>query len=226
MVARSRARVLSWVACLLLLSSSAPAHIDLLYPEPRTSGRFSADVLDVGPCGSGGLPRAERVSVFRPGETVSVAWDAFITHPGYFRLSFDVDGDDSFSARPSMPGNPALDDPTRLPPNEGEIILDYVEDRAGALDHVEHEVTLPGEPCQSCTLQLIQFAYGLPLREATYHQCADIVLEGEPIEPPRSPQGACAIACRVPGAGRPGAALALALLSLLALRRRSLPAPV
>lgn len=167
----------------LLLGSPSQAHIDLLSPSPRASGKPDS-YLNESPCGQRVTGRvAEKVSVFRPGETITVAWDVYVRHPSYFRIAFDLDGADSFSDRSSLPAEPERDDPGQLMAAEGELILDLVEDRAGQLGHVEREVTLPAEACDDCTLQLIQFTYGLPLRDATYYQCADIVLEGEVVEP-------------------------------------------
>jgi hypothetical protein len=182
---RHRALGMTAAACCgVLVSSTSLAHINLLSPPPRQSG-FPDSSLDEGPCGQRNPGRvSEQVSVFRPGETITVAWEVYVQHSSYFRLSFDADGDDSFSERSSAPADPARDDPTRLLPGEGELILEYVMDRAGELAGLEVSVTLPTEPCDNCTLQLIQFSYELPLQEATYYQCADLTLEGEPVEPP------------------------------------------
>jgi hypothetical protein len=169
--------------------SSARAHIDLIAPTARVSGKPDT-TLGVRPCGERDEERAEdKVSVFRPGETIDVVWDVYVQHVSYFRIAFDADGDDSFSARASLPSDPASDDPTLLPAGDGETILAYVVDRDGDIDHVEQRVTLPNVSCERCTLQLIQFNYGLPIRDATYHQCADLVLEGLPVVASEAPEG-------------------------------------
>jgi BIM1-like copper acquisition factor len=167
----------------LLFGVSSSAHIDLLSPPPRVGG-FPDSNLRQRPCGQRTTGRvADKVSVFRPGEVLSVTWDVYVQHSSYFRLAFDLDGADSFSDRPAAPAKAEQDDPTLLPAGEGEFILGYIEDKAGQLDHVEHDVILPSRACDNCTLQLIQFSYGLPIEQATYYQCADIVLEGEPVPP-------------------------------------------
>ncbi len=184
MRARQHTVAFSIALCCGSLSSSASlAHIDLLSPQPRASGRPGSN-LDTGPCGQRSPVRvADKVSAFRPGETITVTWDAYVQHPSYFRLAFDLEGDDSFSERSSAPADPARDDPTELLPGEEELILDYVVDHAGELEHVEHPITLPREACVNCTLQLTQFIYDVPLRDAVYYQCVDMVLEGDPVEP-------------------------------------------
>jgi len=171
--APSRALLMS----VALATPAAHAHIDLLEPPARVSGRPDSMLLR-GPCGQRQNERdEERVSVFRAGQSIDVVWDAYVQHVSYFRIAFDPDGDDSFSTRPSSPRDASADDPTLLPAGGGEIILDYVLDPTGDVEHVERSVTLPDIECERCTLQLTQFTYGLPLDDAIYYQCADLVLE-------------------------------------------------
>jgi hypothetical protein len=186
----------------LALGAPSAAHIDLLSPPPRVGGAPDSN-LDESPCGQRVNARTgDKLSVFRPGQSIVVAWDVYVQHPSYFRLAFDVTGDDSFSERSSLPADPELDQPSQLPPGPGELILAYVEDPDGQRDYVEQRVTLPAQPCSDCTLQLTQFVYDLPLRDATYYQCADIVLEGEPVEPEDA--GATGSGAAPDGAAQPG----------------------
>ncbi|HTV20267.1 MAG TPA: SCE4755 family polysaccharide monooxygenase-like protein [Polyangiaceae bacterium] len=170
----ARASLLAGVA---LMAAPARAHINLLEPAARAPGRPDTR-LRREPCGQiPNMRREDGVSVFRPGETITVAWEVYVQHQSYFRLSFDADGDDSFSTRPSSPSDFEADDLTQLEPGEGEFILDYMKDLAGDVDGVERSVTLPDLECDRCTLQLTQFTYGLPVSEAIYYQCADLVLD-------------------------------------------------
>jgi hypothetical protein len=173
------------------LSASSHAHIDLLSPSPRASGIPDSYLLR-GPCGqrsNGRVP--DKVTTFRPGETIDVEWDVYVQHVSYFRISFDADGDDSFSSRSSAPLSPRDDDLSQLPAGDGELILGYVPDPGAQRDHIEERITLPNVQCDSCTLQLTQFTYGLPVKDAVYYQCADLVLAGELMDlpPPSSPSG-------------------------------------
>jgi hypothetical protein len=181
MTRRSAAVALVVLAAGISASGQSRAHIDLLSPPPRASGFPDSNLLR-GPCGQrtdGRVPA--KVSTFRPGESIDLVWDVYVQHVSYFRISFDSDGDDSFSSRPSAPTGPANDDLTELQPGEGEVILDYLEDPTASVDHVERRVTLPDEPCDNCTLQVTQFTYGLPVKDAVYYQCADLVLAGDPV---------------------------------------------
>jgi hypothetical protein len=228
----------------LALGAPSAAHIDLLSPPPRVGGAPDSN-LEERPCGQRVNARtADKLSVFRPGESIVVAWDVYVRHPSYFRLAFDLTGDDSFSERSSPPGDPQLDRPSELPPGPGELILGYVEDPDGQREYVEQRVTLPAQPCNDCTLQLTQFVYGLPLRDAMYYQCADIVLAGDPIEPEDAgatgsgavtdgaqpdnelgsaapPESGCALSR--PQTSTPASDLVLVLLLGLASLRRSRP---
>ena len=174
-----RLRTLLHAAAALAVASPALAHIDLVSPPPRVPGRPDS-TLSRGPCGQRNNARVEgAVSVFRPGQTIDVVWNVYVQHVSYFRIAFDREGDDSFSVRRSMPADPESDDPTTLPAGEGELILGYVQDRTADVERVEQRVTLPDEACARCTLQVTQFTYGLPIDDAVYHQCADIVLDAD-----------------------------------------------
>jgi hypothetical protein len=236
-VVRARDLVLAAVCC-ATSSIAVPclAHIDLVAPAPRAAGRPDSN-LATRPCGQRQNARStERVSVFRPGQSIDVEWEVYVQHVSYFRIAFDVDGDDSFSARPSMPSDPTRDDPTALPAGDGELILGYIEDPTADVERVQQRVTLPNVQCDRCTLQVIQFTYGLPLADATYHQCADIVLEGPLADPAAeadaggngtaSEEGGnngCALALRSSRARAGGGLLLFALVLGGALLRRRAP---
>jgi BIM1-like copper acquisition factor len=163
-------------AALGTISAPGWAHINLQSPPARAPGRPDT-FLTRAPCGQLDDARdPAKVSTFEPGQTIVVEWEVYQQHVSYFRVAVDLDGDDSFSERTSQPADALTDDLTQLRPNPGERILAYVEDDAGEVDHVAEAVTLPDEECDRCTLQLIQFTYGLPLYQAYYYQCADIVL--------------------------------------------------
>ncbi len=154
------------------LALSAQAHIRLTYPQPRypapeqEMGQQQKD----GPCGVIGDSRVEeRVTVFEPGETITVTFDETINHPGFFRISFDNDGQDAFQFPTSRDD---VVDPPVLP-----VLVDDVTDKAGG--SYSQEVTLPNMECETCTLQLIQVMKagdGPFVEDDIYYQCADIAL--------------------------------------------------
>ena len=144
----------------------AAAHIELTLP----SARYTPDHQKNEPCGHADNPPGEDPPhVYQPGETITVMWDEFINHNGHFRIAFDPTGTDNFTS------------PTGFDDfyNSPEVLLDDIaDDQNGGIHMVE--VTLPDEPCNPCTLQLIQVmndgTWG-PGTSDLYFQCADIVLE-------------------------------------------------
>lgn len=198
---------LSLVICAL----PAAAHIRLDEPAARYSDQ------KVGPCGKADGERTDRVTVYKPGATITVRWTETIDHPGHFRVAFDDDGDDDF------PVPAAFDDTSGGP----TVLVDGIADASGG--EYEQQVTLPDVECESCTLQLIQMMTDKPPYgdgNDLYFQCADIALradapdEGEYV----GPDGPAGCACAQPASRAPlPAALALALSFGLLLRRRRAP---
>lgn len=123
-----------------------------------------------GPCGVTNDSRVEeRVTVFEPGETITVTFNETIDHPGFFRVSFDNDGQDAFMFPTSRDD---VVDPPVLP-----VLVDDITDKGGGM--YSQEVTLPNMECENCTLQLIQVMKagdGPFLESDMYYQCADIAL--------------------------------------------------
>lgn len=150
-----------------MLALPARAHIELLSPPARYPPGMQKDE----PCGHPlDPPGEEPPTVYQAGETITVRFNEFVSHPGHFRVALDPTGTDSFTS-------PAdFDDFYNSP----EVVLDDIpHDRDGGLHEVE--LTLPDLPCDPCTLQLIQVmtedgAFG-PGDDDLYFQCADIVLE-------------------------------------------------
>jgi len=154
-----------------LVAGAAEAHIKLTYPRARHAQDALGDPQKAGPCGLGGARdvRGSNVSVFEPGQQITVTWDETITHPGHFRILFDKDGQ-------------AFPDPKGF--------TDYDAGGPKTLaDNVPHEgdgaysvtVTLPDVECASCTLQLLQVMtdkppFGPAGGSDFYYQCADITL--------------------------------------------------
>ncbi len=164
------------VVTALLAAASAQAHVRLKYPTPRYAevpGDADAQ-LKFGPCGVTGDSRTSdtsRISVFEPGETITVQFTETINHSGFFRISFDDDGQDSFQ----FPTSPADIESTPVLP----VLVDNIADHQAG-DYTQ-QLTLPNMECENCTLQLIQVMTdgnntGPWTADDIYFQCADIVL--------------------------------------------------
>lgn len=147
---------------LALLPSPARAHVTMTSPRPR----YSAEHQKFAPCGMAGGARTTRVTVFEPGETITVEWDETVDHPSHYRIAFDAEGDDD------------LDEPIErgtdwITPEGVMVIADSIADRGGG-GHYSSTITLPEIECERCTLQLIQIMYGRA--DPYYFQCADLAL--------------------------------------------------
>jgi MYXO-CTERM domain-containing protein len=214
------------LAALAALPRLAVAHVQLTSPLQREVDQ------KVGPCGVAGSVRSASVCEYRPGATITVAWDETIEHPGHFRISFDEDGDDDFV---DPEGYDDLD-------SAESVLVDGIADRDvfGSDPGYTQEVTLPDVECDSCTLQLIQVMTDKPPYgdgNDIYYQCADLILsasapedpadgcaatgedgpDGTPTDGDSTAESGCATSA---GAGGPLAALIPLLVAALALRRR------
>lgn len=188
MIARrfsARFLALNTLAVGALCATPALAHINLTEPAPRSTG----DEQKVNPCG--GVERTEPTE-FEAGSTITVKWNDGISHPGWYVISFDPTGDDfdgDGDGTGDFPGQ-STDTAGMYSNGDGSLVL------ADEIDLVEYdgnrtpgdhsvEVTLPSEPCEECTLQLIQVmddAGHAPSAQRPsghiYFRCADIKLVG------------------------------------------------
>jgi hypothetical protein len=178
MIAR-RLHQLAFSASTTLLALSLPraalAHIDLVTPVPREQGRVRApnSNLKEGPCGQLANGRTDKVSVFAPGDTVEVTWRETTNHRSYYRVAFDVDGDDAFPTFAGSGIGAEGIDPSGPCPVDGRVILAYdMDDRSGGSYTLQ--VRLPDVECERCTLQVVQFMYDT--MTPYYFQCADLAL--------------------------------------------------
>jgi len=157
-------------------SAAAHAHMTLTEPAPSIVDNSSRN-QKVGPCGSG-TPSNE-VTEFDPGEIIMVKWDETIPHPGHWRISLvknpselqdpdiETDGQCNYVGDPFAGTKPAY------------VLMDNVHPRteAGFGETFEQAVTLPNEPCENCTLQVIQWMTE-HFEPCIYYHCATITIRG------------------------------------------------
>lgn len=157
---------------LVFASASAAAHVRFVTPTPRHPTPNREDnTIKTAPCGVENDSRTtdeSRITVYEPGETITVEFNETIDHPGFFRISFDDDGQDAFQAplaRSEVMATPVL-----------PVLLDDIDDHGPGGYSVE--VTLPNVECENCTLQLIQVMSGDQswTKDDIYYTCADIAL--------------------------------------------------
>jgi len=137
---------------------AAAAHIHLTTPQSRTD-MLTGDQKEEH-CGVLNQTRTTRVTTYKPGETVMVSWAETINHTGWFRISFQPNGQ-VFEIPPPSNG-PDGTGAAGVYPTEnltgmtdtasGSIILaDRIAD-----GQLMQQITLPNMECNNCTLQFIQ----------------------------------------------------------------------
>jgi MYXO-CTERM domain-containing protein len=108
------------------------------------------------------------VTSFRPGETITLQWNILIEHGGHklWRVAIDDSGQD-------FPDPVTANDTSTLP-----FFMDKIEVDGKGMHTLD--ITLPMITCDNCTLQMVQYTYDTPPYPGFYHQCADIVIAGDP----------------------------------------------
>jgi uncharacterized protein (TIGR03382 family) len=200
----------------------ASAHIRITSPTPR-----SADQLKQRHCGQTGGARAN-VQTYRPGAPLHLVWDEYVSHPGWFRISFQQNGD-TFEIPPVSNGPVGSGAASNYPT---ENLTGKTDPATGSLiiaDRIAHgtssfDLTLPNVECSNCTLQLIQMMIDKPpyasdtTSDDIYFQCVDLVLSASAPPPDAGTgdgTGGTSGGCSTSG-GAPG----LPLLAALGLVRR------
>lgn len=179
-----------------LICPSLFAHIGLDGAGTHLS-RYGNSEIKTGPCGRAGGTRGDNIYTYRPGEVIEIKMKEYIPHPGYFRISFDNDGDDDFVNPQSVDpiNRSCLDDPADRcgePDffNNETVLLDNLDPhKRGFPKTYSWKVTLPDIECDNCTLQILQvMTDGYPIHapydpsmtsDDLYYQCIDLVLKKE-----------------------------------------------
>ncbi len=130
---------------------------------PRTTD----DGLSFGPCGQ--IPRTNTPTTLPAGAVVTLEWEETIDHSGLFIIAFSPANDAGF---------------------DQNVLLTLTDDQ-GPETPLPHrysaQVILPFEPCEACTLQIVQVAMDIPDNPRYYYSCSDIRLVPDPNLPPPLP---------------------------------------
>lgn len=182
------------LACVLGTSAPAHAHIKLLQPASFLQEDELGGPQKGSPCGPGNTrpfigddiqptPYSDVVTTFHAGESITVEWEETIYHPGYFRIAFAPVAARSATSE-DFP-DPSLSDPEAClfdrsavsTEPHGHVLADglyMAEAQDGEVRHFTQEVTLPDEPCEECSLQIVQIMEAHPAASCFYFHCADI----------------------------------------------------
>jgi len=165
------------VALVVLVARTGAAHFVLQSPASWRVQDADGNPQKTGPCGDEGTAAPSGVvTAFAPGDTVTIAIDETIFHPGHYRVALAVADRSELPAEPPVtPGDTACGSvPVAMPPTF-PVLAD------GVLPHTAPfpgprfiQVTLPSDvACARCTLQVLEFMSDHPA-PCFYHHCADI----------------------------------------------------
>ena len=143
------------------------------------------------PCGPGGyddtgsIPSSDKATTFHAGETIDINVQETVHHPGYFRVSLaETAAKDAttthFPDRPLDDGNACSLDLDAVPTGAHDNVLQdgLFKDTSmlGSNRELTTQVTLPDQPCEHCTLQIVQVMMDHGLSSCFYYHCADITI--------------------------------------------------
>lgn len=181
----------------VLTAAPGRAHFVLVEPDAwRTQGALG-DPQKVGPCGNeGNAAETGMVSLYRPGDTISVTIDERIFHPGHYRVALAVN--DQSELPPPPPITPVGADPC------GSVIIDespvFPILADNMLPHTTpfdgpqtFTVTLPRDvTCTRCTLQVLEYMSNHS-QPCFYYHCAEISIQSDPAPTPTRITGAACV---------------------------------
>ncbi|MET0389440.1 MAG: SCE4755 family polysaccharide monooxygenase-like protein, partial [Polyangiales bacterium] len=165
-----------------LVPAAVHAHIKLTKPASWIVESSLGDPQKSGPCGPGAgdaMTPTDMVTTFQAGEEIEVEWTETIPHPGHFRIAVAKDRAALADPELSMIGSACDYDESMPPVAAGNVMADNLHPRsrdgfsARSGETFTSKVTLPSEPCEKCTLQLIQWMESHP-KPCIYYHCADI----------------------------------------------------
>ena len=181
----------SFVATALVLlgcfnAAPASAHFKLLKPASWLKEDATGGPQKGSPCGPGNsgflgddvqpVPTSGMITEFKAGEEIDIELDETIPHPGYFRVAIAKDRSEFTIPPVDNPSSCALD-LSKVPTGAHDNILAdglWKEETQPAARHLMTKVKLPNEPCEKCTIQVVQVMKDHGLNSCYYYHCADI----------------------------------------------------
>lgn len=181
----------------LLSSSNAQAHFRLMAPDSWVVESDLGDPQKTPPCGGDAVTTTGAVTQFEAGQKITVTWQETVGHAGHFRISLAKDRADlidpvvTTANGDGTTGNSISAEV--MAPVAYPVLLDNLFPRdnvtAPQATPFSQEVTLPDEPCENCTLQVIQFMAQHP-PGYFYHHCADVNVVAKANAPAATATGA------------------------------------
>lgn len=178
----------------LLYAAHAHAHFKLMIPLSWLNEDAQGGPQKGSPCGPGNsrpfigddvqpIPVSTAVNTYHAGETVTVKWQETVYHPGYFRISIakttaaNATNDDFPDPPLTDTENCHYDESAVQTTPHGNVLADglyMASDVTGTNRSLSQDVKLPDEPCEHCTLQVVQVMKDHPAASCFYFHCADL----------------------------------------------------
>lgn len=178
-------RKLAWSACLALLavhSSPVRAHFKLLAPDSWVNEASDGAPQKGAPCGPGGSDDggslSMKVTTVHAGDMLAVEIEETIHHSGWFRIALSADR--AAFTTPEFPNADCTVDMSTVPTGAHDNVLAdglaMDTEAFGSNRMIKEMVKIPDEPCDKCTLQVIQVMadtiHSPP--GCIYYHCADL----------------------------------------------------
>jgi len=179
-------------ACLAALTTAPAtlpvhAHFKLIKPASWLKEDNLGGPQKGSPCGPGSsgplgddvspVPESAAVTEVHAGDTITVDMQETIYHPGYFRIALAENRDD-FTIPPVDDPNSCAFDLEKVPTGAHDnVLMDglfKIEPMSGANRHLTQDVKLPDQPCDNCTLQIVQVMLNHGLSSCYYYHCANL----------------------------------------------------
>jgi hypothetical protein len=166
------------------VSAAAPASAHFKLMKPTSWLKEDQSAIGGGGPQKGGqpIPTSGVVTEFHAGDTIDVEWIDTIAHPGHFRIALAGDRDDLKNPTIVQDASCNYDESMVPKAASGNVLADgvFFRSRTGFNDAAGKtfttRVTLPDEPCDKCTLQVMQVMESdiKALSNCYYFHCADI----------------------------------------------------
>ena len=178
----------------LLCTARAEAHFRLVQPPSWLNEDSLGGPQKGSPCGPGNtklilgddvspIPLSNTVTSYQAGQTIDLHLEETVYHPGYFRVSLAHTKAAQATAT-DFPNPPLTDtvnchyDEAAVPTGPHDNVLAdglfVAAGQDGTGRSLMQSVTLPNEPCDDCTIQVVQVMEGHPGSSCFYFHCADI----------------------------------------------------
>lgn len=180
------------------IALSCTTHVQAHFKQLNPASWLNEDSLGTpqkgSPCGPGNtrpfigddvqpIPVSDAVTTFHAGETITVDLEETVYHPGYFRISLAPVSAASATTK-DFPDPPLTDTvnchydnaAVKTVPHD-DVLADglFMASAQNAENRrLTHEVKLPNQPCEHCTLQIVQVMEGHPASSCFYFHCAEI----------------------------------------------------